>query len=94
MAEKTQKEKSITKSRPIKCVVTSAKMNRSRVGTLERTVKHERYGKYMRRRTKFMFHDENNESREGDTVLLVQSRPISANKRFALLKIVERAKSV
>jgi small subunit ribosomal protein S17 len=90
MSEKN--ESNVVKSRPIQCVVTSDKMNKSRVGTLERTVKHPQYGKYMRRRSKFMFHDENNETKVGDKVLVVQSRPLSASKRFTLLKVVEKAK--
>lgn len=81
----------VRKSIPVRCVVTSAKMDKSRVGTIERLVKHEQYGKYLSHRTKMMFHDENNETREGDTVLIVQTRPISAKKRFQLFKVVEKA---
>jgi len=83
--------KAAPKSRPVRCVVTSDKMNKSRVGTLERLVKHPQYGKYIRRRTKLMFHDEGNQSHMGDTVLLVQSRPHSSRKRFNLQKIVTQA---
>ncbi len=83
-----EKEK---KSKPFSGVVTSDKMDKSRVVTVERLVKHEQYGKYIKRRTKLMFHDEKNESRTGDTVLVIPSRPYSAKKRFDLLKIVAKA---
>ena len=79
------------KSKPFSGVVTSDKMNKSRVVTVERLVKHERYGKYIKRRTKLMFHDEKNESRMGDVVSVVASRPHSARKRFDLLEIVKKA---
>jgi small subunit ribosomal protein S17 len=79
------------KARPIRCVVTSDKMNKSRVGTLVRLVKHERYGKYQRFTTKIMFHDEQNVSKAGDEVLITQTRPLSARKKFQLLEIVRKA---
>ena len=87
MSEKDHKEK---KSRPVRVVVTSDKMNKSRVGTVDHLVKHPRYGKYIRQRTKLMFHDEKNESRSGDTVLITQTRPLSARKKFALLQVVKK----
>ncbi len=87
MSEKDHKEK---KSRPVRVVVSSDKMNKSRVGTIERLVKHEQYGKYIRRRTKLMFHDEKNETKAGDVVLVTASRPLSARKRFSLLQIVRK----
>lgn len=87
MSEKDHKEK---KSRPVRVVVTSDKMNKSRVGTLDHLVKHQQYGKYIRRRTKLMFHDEKNESRIGDVVLVTATRPLSARKKFALLQIVRK----
>jgi small subunit ribosomal protein S17 len=79
------------KAKPFTGVVTSDKMNKSRVVTVERLVKHDTYGKYIKRRTKLMFHDEKNESRLGDTVQVVAARPHSARKRFDLLKIVIKA---
>jgi len=87
MSEQNQEKK----SKPVFGVVTSDKMNKSRVVTVERLVKHARYGKYLKRRTKLMFHDEKNESRTGDSVLVIPSRPHSARKRFDLLKIVQKA---
>ena len=79
------------KAKPIFCVVTSDKMTQSRVAVVERLIKHPEYKKYIRRTTKVMFHDEGNESKIGDKVLVEPSRPYSARKRFKLLKIVERA---
>lgn len=77
--------------KPIKCVVTSDKMNKSRVAMSERKVKHPLVGKYRLRRSKFMFHDENNETRVGDEVLIKPSKPLSALKRFTLVGIVKKA---
>ena len=85
-------ESNSNKSKPLLGVVTSDKMSKARVCTIERTVKHSRYDKYIRRRTKIMFHDENNQSKLGDSVLIIPSKPYSARKRLNLLKIVEVAK--
>lgn len=82
---------STKKSKPVRAVVSSAKMNKSRVAVSQRLVKHPMYSKYIRRSTKVMFHDEQNLSQEGDTVLLVQSAPKSARKRFTLLEVVAKA---
>lgn len=79
------------KARPVRCVVTSDKMNKSRVGTVDHLIKHVRYGKFLRRRTKIMFHDEQNVSRVGDEVLITQTRPVSARKKFSLLEVVRKA---
>ena len=76
------------KSKPIRCVVTSDKMDKSRVATLERLVKHPTYSKYIRRRTKLMFHDEKNTSKMGDAVLVMPSKPYSARKRFILVEVI------
>ena len=78
------------KARPIRVTVTSDKMNKSRVGKAERLVKHERYGKFQRFTTKFMFHDEKNETRAGDVVLISPSRPLSSRKKFMLLSVVKK----
>lgn len=86
MSEKKEK-----KARPIRLVVTSDKMNKSRVGSFERLVKHPRYGKFQRFTTKVMFHDEKNETRTGDVVLVGPSRPLSARKKFTLLQVVKKA---
>jgi len=83
-------EEKVKKMRPIRCVVTSDKMNKSRVGSYDRIVKHDRYSKYRRRRTKVTFHDETNESRVGDEVLVTSCRPISKRKKFNLLQVVRK----
>lgn len=77
------------KTKPISCTVTSDCMDKSRVGVVERLVKHRQYEKYIRRSTKIMFHDEKNEAKVGDKVLIAPSRPHSARKRFSLVKILE-----
>jgi small subunit ribosomal protein S17 len=84
-------EKKDVKVRPLRVTVVSDKMNKSRVGRAERLVKHERYGKFLRKTTKFMFHDEKNESRTGDVVLIAPSRPLSARKKFTLLSVVKKS---
>lgn len=84
----------VKKSKPILGVVTSDSMEKSRVCTVERFVKHPRYHKYIKRRTKIMFHDEQNVTKVGDSVLIMPSRPYSARKRFNLLRVVKPAGEV
>ncbi len=72
--------------------VVSAKMDKSVVVAVERLVKHRLYGKYHRKTSKFMAHDENNEVGEGDTVLIMETRPLSRRKRWRVVKIIEKAK--
>jgi len=88
MTDKTTST-STKKSRPLKCVVTSDKMNQSRVATRERLVKELRVGKYLKKRSKIMFHDPENKSKIGDVVLISPSRPYSARKKFELTEILE-----
>jgi small subunit ribosomal protein S17 len=71
--------------------VVSSKMNKTIAVEVERLVKHPRYGKYIRRSTKLLAHDETNESREGDTVTIAECRPLSRNKSWRLVSVVERA---
>jgi len=71
--------------------VISDKMDKSITVLIERRVKHPLYGKFIRRSTKFHVHDEENSCREGDTVQIVECRPISKTKSWRLHKIVERA---
>ncbi len=78
------------KARPLRVTVTSDKMNKSRVGTMERLVKHPSYGRFVRRTTKIMFHDETNQTRAGDVVLVTPSRPLSSRKKFTLLQVVRK----
>ncbi len=73
-------------------IVVSDKMDKTVVVMVERLVKHPLYGKYIRRRKKYMAHDERNECRIGDRVLIVETRPLSKRKRWVVKQIVERAK--
>ncbi len=73
-------------------VVLSNKMDKSIIVQVTRRVRHPIYKKYFFKSKKFMAHDEQNECRIGDTVRIVETRPLSAHKRWNLEKIVERAK--
>jgi small subunit ribosomal protein S17 len=72
--------------------VTSNKMSKSITITVERKVKHPIYGKFVKKTTKFMAHDENNDCNIGDTVKIMETRPLSKNKCWRLVEIIERAK--
>lgn len=67
------------------------KMAKSRVVAVERQVRHETYGKAQRLTSTFMAHDEQNETRIGDIVAMVESRPLSARKRWVITRVVKRA---
>ncbi|MDQ0190413.1 30S ribosomal protein S17 [Alicyclobacillus cycloheptanicus] len=71
--------------------VVSDKMDKTIVVAVEEYVKHPLYGKTMRRTTKFKAHDENNEAKMGDTVRIMETRPLSKEKRWRLVEIVEKA---
>ena len=73
-------------------VVTSDKMNKSVVVMVERRVMHPKYGKFVRLSSKFMAHDEKDEAHIGDTVRIMETRPLSRHKRWRLVEVVERAK--
>ena len=73
-------------------LVVSNKMDKSVVVAVERKVKHQIYGKFVKKTTKFMAHDEKNECGIGDTVLIMETRPLSKNKNWRLVQILERAK--
>lgn len=73
-------------------VVVSNKMDKSIVILVERKVKHPKYGKFVKKSTKFMAHDEKNECNLGDTVKIMETRPLSKNKCWRLVEIIERAK--
>jgi len=73
-------------------VVTSDKMEKSIVVSVERKVKHPKYGKFVKKTTKFVAHDENNDCHIGDTVKIMETRPLSKNKNWRLVEIIERAK--
>jgi len=71
--------------------VVSNKMNKTISVSVERLVKHPTYGKYVRRTTKLLAHDENNECRAGDTVAIAECRPLSRHKAWRLVRVIERA---
>ena len=73
-------------------VVTSNKMEKSIVVSIERKVKHELYGKFLKKTSKFTAHDEKNDCNIGDTVKIMESRPLSKIKNWRLVEIIERAK--
>ena len=74
--------------------VKSDKMDKTRVVEIARLVQHPKYRKYYRDRTTCYVHDENNESSEGDTVQIVECRPMSKKKRWTLVKVVEKSNEV
>ncbi|MDR0881543.1 MAG: 30S ribosomal protein S17 [Candidatus Adiutrix sp.] len=71
-------------------VVVSDKMDKTVVVLVSRVIEHPVYKKYIRRRAKFMAHDEQNSARMGDTVEIIESRPLSRLKRWRLTRIIER----
>jgi small subunit ribosomal protein S17 len=73
-------------------VVTSNKMEKSIVVAVERKVKHAMYGKFVKKTSKFVAHDEKNDCGIGDTVKIMETRPLSKSKNWRLVEIVERAK--
>ena len=73
-------------------VVASNKMNKSIVVTIERKVKHGLYGKFIKKTSRFVAHDEENTCNEGDTVRIMETRPLSKSKNWRLVEILERAK--
>ncbi|HOE79590.1 MAG TPA: 30S ribosomal protein S17 [Smithellaceae bacterium] len=85
MAEKSNK-------RTLKGVVVSNKMDKTIVVRTQRLVKHPVFHKYVRRHDKYKAHDERNECAVGDTVVIMEARPISRDKRWRMLQILEKAK--
>jgi len=75
-------------------VVTSDKAAKTRRVEIPRLVKHPRYGKYLRRRTVCLVHDEGNASGQGDTVEIVECRPRSKTKRWELVRVVEKGRLI
>lgn len=73
-------------------LVVSNKMDKSIVISVERKVKHPIYGKFVKTTTKFMAHDDKNDCNIGDTVRIMETRPMSKNKCWRLVEIIERAK--
>ena len=94
-AEQAQPEQGQAEQAKIRTVVgrvVSDKMNKTRTVLVERQVKHPIYKKYVRRSKKVHVHDENNDSHVGDTVSIVETRPLSRTKSFRLHEILERAR--
>ncbi|MBI5827196.1 MAG: 30S ribosomal protein S17 [Deltaproteobacteria bacterium] len=73
-------------------VLSSGKMAKTIVVSIERLTKHPFYGKYVKRRVKYKAHDEKNECKAGDKVMIVETRPISSTKRWRVKEILEKAK--
>ena len=73
-------------------IVTSDKMDKTITVTVERKEKHPIYGKFVKKTTKFSAHDETNDCGIGDTVKIMETRPLSKNKRWRLIEVIERAK--
>ncbi len=73
-------------------IVTSDKMEKSIVVASVKRVKHPMYGKFVLKTKKFIVHDENNDCNQGDTVKIMETRPLSKSKRWRLVEIIERAK--
>lgn len=73
-------------------VVVSNKMDKSISVTVERRLQHPMYGKFVKKSKKFMAHDENNECNIGDKVRIMETRPLSRNKRWRMVEILEKAK--
>ncbi len=88
MSEEQKQAKTVTGT------VVSNKMDKTISVRVERTVKHPLYGKYVRRSTKYMAHDESNECGEGDVVVIESTRPMSKNKTWRLQKVVSKAQIV
>jgi small subunit ribosomal protein S17 len=83
-----------TQVKTVSGTVISNKMDKTISVLIERKVKHPLYGKFMRRSTKLMAHDEANECNEGDVVIIESSRPLSKNKSWRLQKVVSKAQVV
>jgi small subunit ribosomal protein S17 len=75
-------------------VVVSDRMQKSVVVAVERRVPHPIYGKFQKRTSKFLAHNENNDAKVGDKVLIVETRPLSRRKRWTVTRVLERAPQV
>ena len=73
-------------------IVVSNKMNKSILVGIQRQIKHPMYGKFIKKTTKLMAHDAHDDANEGDTVRVIETRPLSKRKRWRLVEVVERAK--
>ena len=73
-------------------LVVSDKMDKTITVAIQRQVKHPIYGKFIKKTTKLKAHDENNDANDGDTVRIMETRPLSKSKRWRLVEVVERAR--
>lgn len=85
MAERAERKQKVG-------VVSSSKMDKSITVLVQRRLRHPIYGKYVKKTKKFMAHDETNDCKEGDTVRIMECRPLSKSKRWRLVEVLERAK--
>lgn len=90
MAKETATERNRRKQRTGRVV--SDKMDKSLTVAVDRQVKHPIYGKFITKTTKYMVHDENNDAKTGDIVRIMETRPLSKNKKWRLVEIIEKAK--
>jgi small subunit ribosomal protein S17 len=90
MSTEITTERSLRKTRV--GVVSSNKMEKTITVSVVRKLKHPKYGKFLKKTKKFHAHDEKNECNIGDTVKIMETRPLSATKRWRLIEIVEKAK--
>jgi len=93
MSEQTQEQaqQAAPAARTLTGKVVSSRMDKTITVAVERLVKHPAYGKYVRRTTKLLAHDENNECNEGDMVDITPCRPLSRRKSWTLVRVVGRA---
>ena len=82
----------VKKAKTVTGTVTSTKMDKTISVCIERPVKHPLYGKFVMKTSKFTAHDEKNDCNSGDTVKIMETRPISKNKCWRVVEIIERAK--
>jgi small subunit ribosomal protein S17 len=92
MAEETQTEEIRNRRKVRTGVVSSDKMQKTIVVTIKNLVRHPVYGRIQKRDKKFKAHDENNDAHTGDTVEIMECRPLSKDKCWRVVRIVERAK--
>lgn len=89
--QEQQQHRSTTRKERVGVVI-SDKMDKSITVAVQRQIKHPIYGKFIKKTTKLMAHDEENDAHEGDTVRIMETRPLSKNKRWRLSEVIERAK--
>ena len=87
----TTEEKTALHRRTMVGIVVSDKMNKTRVVRVERQVRNGMYGKYITKSSKFKAHDEENKTKSGDMIEIVESRPLSREKRWAVQKVIRSA---